>query len=140
MSPEEAKALTPCSPNRLLITDDEGAIRTVFKQIVSMGIPDCRIDLAVNGAEGVESFRTVHHKVILLDLKMPVMDGETAFQKIKELCEQEGWEMPCVVFCTGFAASENVQKIVANSRRHLMLRKPVMNDKLLEVLKSRLEM
>jgi len=129
---------TPCEHNRLLIVDDEHAIRRVFQQIVSYGLPDCRIDVAVNGYEAVASFRSVHHGVILMDLKMPVMDGETAFHKITDLCREENWEVPAVVFCTGFNPSSELQEVVANSRKHFLIRKPVSNDTLLEVLKARL--
>lgn len=128
----------PCERNRLLIADDEHAIRRVFQQIVSYGLPGCRIDLAVNGSEAVDSFRSVHHGVILMDLKMPVMDGETAFHKIREICDSENWEVPSVVFCTGFNPSSDLQEIVANSRKHYLIRKPVANETLLEVLKARL--
>lgn len=128
----------PCEHNRLLIVDDEHAIRRVFQQIVSYGLPDCRIDLAVNGAEAVDSFRTVHHSVILMDLKMPIMDGETAFHRIQELCAEQNWEIPAVVFCTGFNPSSELQETVANSRKHYLIRKPVVNETLVEVLKARL--
>mgnify|MGYP001564990141 CR=1 FL=1 len=128
----------PCNKQRLLIVDDENAIRAVFSRVLSYGLPHCRIDLAVNGAEAVDAFRAIHHGLLLMDLKMPVMDGEEAFCQIRDICEKEGWEMPAVVFCTGYNPSEGIRKIVANSRVHCLLHKPVSNDVLLEALKSRL--
>ena len=131
--------LTPCDRHRLLIVDDEKAIRSVFQQLIALGLPHCSIDLAVNGAEAVDEFRWRHHGVILMDLHMPVMDGETAFHEIKKLCEEEGREMPAVVFCTGYDPSERLQKAIINSRSHFLLRKPVTGETLVEVLKPRLD-
>jgi CheY-like chemotaxis protein len=138
MNTTDRQNSVPCDKQRLLIVDDESGIRNVFSKVLTCGLPHCRIDLAVNGAEAVDSFRTIHHGLLLMDLNMPVMDGEQAFYKIQEICEKEGWEMPAVVFCTGYNPSENVRKIVANSRIHCILHKPVSCDVLLEALRIRL--
>ena len=138
MSTIDKQDSVPCNKQRLLIADDEKVIRTVFSQILSYGLPNCRVDVAVNGDEAVNAFRAGHHGVIIMDLKMPVMDGEQAFFEIKDICKKEGWEMPAIIFCTGYDPSANIQKIVANSRTHYLLHKPVRGNVLLEVLKSRL--
>lgn len=135
---QDQDGLVPCEKGRLLVVDDEKGIRLVFQQIVAYGLPDCRVDLAVNGAEAVEAFRAVHYSLVLMDLHMPVMDGETAFHKIQEICTTDGWEMPAVVFCTGYDPSPNLRQIVSNSDLHYLLRKPVANDVLVDVLRSRL--
>ncbi len=137
---EHAKQLVPCEKNRLLIVDDEPGIRSIFKQILSASLPGCVVDVATNGAEAIESFKTGHHTVLLMDLHMPVMDGETAFRKLEELCETENREMPSVVFCAGYEPSYELHKVIANSRRHFILRKPVTNEMLLDTIKVRLEM
>ena len=90
--------LTPCTPRRVLIVDDEKGIRDVFLAVVSYGLPDCRVDLAVNGAEAVENFRTAHQDVLVMDLNMPVMNGLDAFAEIRKICDEEKWAMPAVVF------------------------------------------
>lgn len=128
----------PCNKNRILIVDDEKLIRQVFEQVLSYGLPNCRLDLAVNGAEAVEYFRTAHQGIVLMDLRMPVMDGETAFTEIQKICQAENWDMPSVVFCTGYNPSDKIRKAVANNRAHYLLLKPVSTDILLEVLKSKL--
>ena len=53
--------LMHCDRHRILVVDDEKAVRTVFLQIISYGLPDCRVDIAVNGVEAVEAFRSVHY-------------------------------------------------------------------------------
>ena len=128
----------PCDHRRILIVDDESAIRSVFKRVVSIGLPNCRTDVAVNGAEAVEYFRSAHQGLLLIDLQMPVMDGQQAFYEIERLCQAENWKMPAFVFCTGFLPPEAVQEIVAKDPKHCLLRKPVSIDMLLDALKARL--
>ena len=131
-------AKLPRSGRRILIVDDEKLIREVFLRVVSSGLPDCRIDVAVNGAEAVESFRTARQSVLVMDVKMPVMDGETAFNEIQKLCESENWEMPSVIFCTGYDLSGVVRDMVENSAKHCLLMKPIRNWQLIKEIQARL--
>jgi CheY-like chemotaxis protein len=86
----------------------------------------------------VEQFRLGRHAVILMDLFMPVMDGEAAFHEIEQLCENEKWEMPSVVLCTGYNPSHKIRSIIAANPKHCMLQKPVRNQVLVETIQSRL--
>jgi CheY-like chemotaxis protein len=128
----------PCEKNRLLVVDDEKAIRTVFKQILSYGLKDCQIDLAANGQEALNAFMEAHYCLLLMDLNMPVMDGETAFIKITEICEEKNWEMPSVVFCTGYNPSHVIRDVVEHDSHHAILQKPVSNENLLKELRRRI--
>ena len=128
----------PCTKNRVLIVDDHTGVHQTFAKVLSLGIPSCRADLVMNGAEAVESFREVHQAVVIMDLRMPMMDGETAFLEIKKICEENKWRMPAVIFCTAYDSSERLKKIVANSRHHCVLHKPVTAEGLTEAVKLRL--
>lgn len=130
--------LIACTPNRILVVDDEDAIRRVFKLVLAQAIPQALIDLAANGAKGLEAFQLGHHSVILMDISMPVMDGEVAFQRIKEHCDNELWMMPSVIFCTGYNPSPALRSIVAGNAKHCMLQKPTRNQVLIETIKARL--
>ncbi|MFC1463038.1 response regulator [Verrucomicrobiota bacterium] len=122
----------------ILLVDDEGAIRRLFQLILAAALPDCRIDVAADGAEAVRCFTEGRHRVLVMDLHMPVMDGQTAFCKIQELCESGSLEMPAVVFCTGFAPPDVVTRVVEGSGKHCLLSKPVSGDVLTEAVRSRL--
>ena len=128
----------PCERDRILIVDDEKLVRDVFRRIVSFNIPDSRIDMATNGAEALENFRIIHQSVIVMDLMMPVMDGEAAFYQIKSVCEVNNWEMPSIVFCTGYIPSDSVRKIIKMYPNHCLLQKPVKNEILIKTIKLRL--
>ena len=132
--------LAPCDRRRILVADDEKNICHVFRMLLSNHLPGCRIDVAVNGMEAVQLFREVHHGALIMDLKMPVMDGLTAFHEIQGICENENWEMPSVVFCTGYDPPDGVQKIIADNPAHSLLRKPVNEETLVGALKPHLSL
>jgi CheY-like chemotaxis protein len=94
--------------------------------------------VAANGIDAVESFRQSHHGVLLMDLKMPLMDGQTAFYKIRDLCDEKGWEMPAVIFCTGFVPSNNVRLLAASGPNYDLIQKPVTSEILLNAVKHHL--
>lgn len=123
---------------RILVVDDEDVIRDLFRTVLSYEIPSCRVDVAVNGAEAVAAFRDGLHGVLLMDLHMPVMDGEKAFLEIRKHCEAENIDMPAVVFCTGYDASSSLREEVAKDDRHCILIKPVREEELVGALNKRL--
>ena len=126
------------SGRRILIVDDEGQILKVVLRVISISMPGCKTDVVVNGAEALESFRVNRHPVIVMDVKMAGMDGETALDEIQKICDKENWEVPAVVFFSGFPASEKMQNILKSNALHTLLMKPVEPSRLVEALQSRL--
>ena len=123
---------------KILVVDDEKNIRDLFTKVCRFALPDCRIDLAVNGAEAVDAFREGRYDIILMDLYMPVMDGFEAFREIQALCSKEGVEMPAFIFCTGYAVPDELTELIAETPRHCLLQKPISTEILLNALMSRL--
>jgi two-component system OmpR family response regulator len=69
---------------KILLVDDDRNIQ----MIAQMGLedrPDWNIILASSGPEALEKFEKEQPDLILLDLMMPGMDGETTFAKIKDI-------------------------------------------------------
>lgn len=68
---------------RLLIVDDHPVVRAGLRGMLS-GQPDFEVlGEAANGAEAVAMTRKLHPNVVLMDLRMPEMDGVTAIGQIK---------------------------------------------------------
>jgi two-component system chemotaxis response regulator CheY len=62
----------------VLIVDDSALTRSLERSVVrSAGVSDQRIFEASNGLEALALFEQAWIDVVLLDLTMPVMDGET---------------------------------------------------------------
>jgi DNA-binding NarL/FixJ family response regulator len=68
---------------RLLIVDDHPVVRAGLRGMLS-GQPDFEVlGEAANGAEAVDLTKRLKPNVVLMDLRMPEMDGVTAIGKIK---------------------------------------------------------
>jgi len=67
---------------RVLVADDEALIRAGFRVLVGAA-PDLEVvGEAVNGADAVRQARAARPEVVLLDIRMPVMDGLEATRRI----------------------------------------------------------
>ncbi|RLS64845.1 MAG: response regulator [Planctomycetota bacterium] len=61
----------------VLIVDDSPILRAAIKKVVKLaGVSEDRIFEAGNGVEALEVLETVWIDLVLLDLNMPIMDGE----------------------------------------------------------------
>jgi signal transduction histidine kinase/CheY-like chemotaxis protein len=124
---------------RILIVDDEQMIRRLFGMIIQTEFNDAVIDQAANGLEAVTAYSQGRHDLIIMDLQMPVRDGREAFVEITRLCQEKGWAVPPVVFCTGFSPPESLNSIVGDGSVHGLLRKPVKAEALLDAIRRRLK-
>ncbi len=71
-------------PIKLIVADDHCMIREGFKQLFSQQHDIELISLACNGREVLEFIRQHQPDVVLIDVKMPIMDGKEACIFIKE--------------------------------------------------------
>ena len=74
----------------LLIVDDSPILRAAIKKVVKLaGLEEDRIFEAGNGQEALELMSTIWVDMLLLDLNMPVMNGEEFAQELRKLPELE---------------------------------------------------
>ena len=88
---------TPASPCILIVDDDETILRIYKTKFSQVGF---RMVTATNGAEALVVAEAERPDLILMDMKMPVMDGITAVQKLKENPATRSLK---VVFLTAFS-------------------------------------
>jgi two-component system chemotaxis response regulator CheB len=73
-------------PIRVLVVDDSAFIRRAVIKIFE-GHPDIRvIDVASDGEMAIELIKKLRPDVVTLDVKMPVLDGLAALQRIMKEC------------------------------------------------------
>ena len=68
---------------RVLIIDDDEDINNLFK--IYLESNGYIVNAYTNPIEAFNNFRKNSHDLIVLDLKMPKMDGMTIYHKIKEI-------------------------------------------------------
>lgn len=71
--------------SKILIIEDEAAIRRVLKNILSEESSDYQIFESEDGAQGFELLKQDDFDLVLCDIKMPKMDGEELLTEIKKI-------------------------------------------------------
>ena len=128
--------MQPTQSPQMLIVDDDAMIRKLFAMIILSEFPDAIIDQAENGDEAISAFSKRRHELIILDLQMPSRDGREAYIGIEEICRKNKWDVPRVVFCTGYSPPESLQDIIRANPKHCLIRKPVRSDTLVDCVRK----
>src|SRR5580765_6559085 len=89
---------------KILVIDDEHGIQSLLDTLLSRKGYD--VVLAESGRKGLELFRRERPDVIVLDLKMPEMDGVTVLQQIRSLNPDQP-----VIILTGAGTPEREQQV-----------------------------
>ena len=80
---------------KILVVDDEENIRLLFKE--ELEEEGYEVDTASNGLEALEKVKAASFDVIVLDIKMPVMDGIQALNAIKNMNKDQP-----VILCSAY--------------------------------------
>ncbi|MCF6279812.1 MAG: sigma-54 dependent transcriptional regulator [Flavobacteriaceae bacterium] len=70
---------------KILIIEDEAAIRRVLKKIISEENDAYEVEEAEDGLEGIEKIKNNDYDLVLCDIKMPKMDGVEVLEKAKKI-------------------------------------------------------
>jgi CheY-like chemotaxis protein len=93
----------------------------------------CEIHHAENGQAGFERFQGGHYDLVLMDMHMPVMDGYTATERIRDWERQHGRQPVPILALTAFGMKEEAQKSLnAGCTAHLV--KPIRKATLLAAI------
>ena len=90
------------SKKKIMIVDDDYDIANLFK--VFLECNEYYVDAYTNPIDALNNFRKYSHNLIILDLKMPKMDGITLYKKIKEIDDK-------VIICLTTADKNFIQDL-----------------------------
>ncbi|WP_064966147.1 sigma-54-dependent transcriptional regulator [Tenacibaculum ovolyticum] len=71
--------------SKILIIEDEAAIRRVLKKIISEENDAYEVEEAEDGLAGIEMIKNKDYDLVLCDIKMPKMDGVEVLEKAKKI-------------------------------------------------------
>ncbi|HQT54613.1 MAG TPA: response regulator [Phenylobacterium sp.] len=117
----------------ILVVDDNATNRMVAETLCEMF--DCTSESAVDGVEAVAAARTGRFDLILMDIKMPRMDGVTATQAIRALPGAAG-RVP-IIALTANADPEDAAGYLAAGMNGVV-EKPMKPENLLKALQENL--
>ena len=121
--------------SRILLVDDEPDLALAFK----IGLEDngFRVDAFDNPMKALSNFRAGFYDLLLLDIKMPNMNGFEAYQQMKEIDKKV---KVCFITASEMYYYEEIRKekfpILGVKR---LIRKPVRMDDLVNDLRDELK-
>jgi len=113
---------------KILVIDDEPIVRTSCIRL--LGPEGYEVKSASSGKEALELLENEPFNLVLLDLKMPDMDGIEVLKKIKDT-----WPDTKVVMITGYSTVETAVKTLKLGA-FSYLEKPFTPDTLLETARE----
>lgn len=115
------------APKRVLVVED---IQSNFFLVSSILKNKCQLLHAPNGLEAVEIVRTQPVDLVLMDMKMPVMDGRVATSEIRKF----NTEIPIIALTAHAFDADRVAALKAGCDDYLV--KPINGAKLMQTLKE----
>src|SRR5262245_23766967 len=92
--------------SKILVIDDEQGLRNLLDTLLSR--KGYEVILADSGRKGLDLFRREHPDAVVLDLKMPEMDGVTVLKQLRSADQK----LPVIVL-TGAGTPEIEQQVYA---------------------------
>jgi len=90
---------------KILVVDDEEVVRLSYLRTLSG--QHCNVDMVADGKDALQMMSQQPFDVVLLDLRMPGMDGMTVLKTIKQK-----WPESEVIVITGYPAVESAKAAV----------------------------
>lgn len=109
---------------RILIVDDEEVVRHSFSR--ALATTDCQVKAVARWTQVAEALRAEPYDVVLLDLRMPDVDGITVLRAVKQR-----WPASEVIVITGYPTLETAKQAVALGA-YDYLAKPVDPEQVIE--------
>ncbi len=113
---------------KILVVDDEEAVAKMIAKTIQQAHPDHEILIAIDGFKAGTTVATAKPAVVVLDLRMPGMDG---YEVCKQIKSDEATKHIEVIAITAYHSDEAEQKILECGARKCMA-KPLDTDALLK--------
>lgn len=111
---------------KILIVDDEAAIRRTLRDILTF--EKYKVDEAKDGMEGLAKIKNNKYDVVLMDIKMPNMDGMDALERLQDIQP----DLP-VIMISGHANIDNAVEAVKKGAFDFVSKPPDLNRLLITV-------
>lgn len=120
----------PGKPIRVLITDDHVTVREGLAAIIGRQPDMVVVAEAANGRECHELWRQFHPDVVLVDLRMPVLDGVGAIEAIR----REDGTARLIVLTTFDTDYDITRAIMAGAKGYIL--KDALREELLDCIRA----
>ncbi|MEA1885934.1 MAG: response regulator [Bacteroidota bacterium] len=120
------------SDARVLLVEDNITNQKIVT--ISLGSKVKSIDTAISGKEALDMFGTSNYDIILMDIKLPVMDGITVSKKIREIEASTSKHTPIIAITANAMIGDKEKCLSAGMDDYLS--KPFQPQKLLDIISN----
>jgi len=110
---------------KILVVDDESSIRRTLKDILEF--EKHKVELAPNGPDALDLFKEDEFDAVLLDIKMPEMDGLEVLEKMMQIRE-----VP-VIMISGHGTIETAVEAIKKGAYDFIVKPPDLNRLLITI-------
>ena len=107
---------------RVALVDDQGLFRTGIRMLVDSQPDLAFVGEAGNGREGIDLVEATRPDVVLMDIRMPVMDGIEATERIMAAADARGGKAPRVIVLTTFDLDEAATRAIRGGASGFLLK------------------
>ena len=115
---------------QIMVVDDESDLTVFYK--ISLEYYGFVVDTFNDPKEALSSFKCNNYDLVILDIKMPDMDGFELYREIKEM---DPTVKACFLTASELYHEENRDKEYSTLSKELFIRKPIENKELIEKIK-----
>jgi DNA-binding response OmpR family regulator len=118
---------------RILLMDDEHDVNLTIR--IFLEEKGFKVDSFTDASQALENFTAGLYDLVILDVKLPGMNGFSLYTKIKKLDDKV---RICFLTAADKTYYENLKKHYSGIIENCVIHKPVDNESLLELIKSAL--
>lgn len=89
----------------VLVVDDEEVVRRSYQRVLASA--RCQVEAVCDGEQALRAMEAQPYDIVLLDLRMPGMDGMTALEAIKRR-----WPEGEVIVITGYPSVDTAKEAI----------------------------
>ncbi|MBA3900665.1 MAG: response regulator [Bacteroidetes bacterium] len=104
---KESETLKNLEKLKILLVEDNAINQVIAEKMLLKD--KCKPDIANNGKEALKMLKENHYDVILMDIKMPIMDGYEATKIIREKFPKPANQTP-IIALTAYLSLEEKEK------------------------------
>ncbi|MHA2497162.1 MAG: ATP-binding response regulator, partial [Candidatus Hodarchaeales archaeon] len=119
------------TPDRILLVDDLEDNLQLLQ--IYLEDDDFEIATATNGKEAIEYFQTGNFALVIMDIRMPVMDGNTAVKLIRKFEKERNLKETPIIAVTAYAMENEREKSLSIGFTEY-LPKPIAKETLLSII------
>lgn len=111
----------------ILLVEDTELNRMLATELLQKNYAHLQLDIAENGAVSIEKVKSKDYDIVLMDVKMPVMDGYEASTEIRKLFSKK--QLP-ILAMTANAIQDQIEKCLAVGMNDVIT-KPIMEKEMI---------